>query len=145
MSVQETKAQDPIQLNEIKAPNPQTQSPLAILKNAPNIYMTVHFNKFPYLVSPNDTIHLPVKLPDAPVGSILKMTYVSRIGSRDYTLLGKPYIDPNIFTLKMRVLEHTKAPLVVTKKKRQRHRRTRHLFNKQNYTVVKYESKLFHF
>jgi len=99
--------------------------------------MTVHINSFPYLISPNDTLHLPFNLPDAPLGSILRMTNVSRIGVREYTLQGQPFVDPKVFTLKMRVVEHTKMPMVTTVKKKQRQRRARHLFNKQNYTVLK--------
>jgi ribosomal protein L21 len=112
-------------------------SPLAPLINDSNLYMTVYINSFPYLISPNDTLHLPFNLPDAPLGSILRMTNVSRIGVRDYTLQGEPFIDPKVFTLKLRVVEHTKMPMVTTIKKKQRQRRARHLFNKQNYTVLK--------
>jgi len=111
--------------------------PLAPLLNTSNIYMTVHINSFPYLLSPNDTLRLPFHLPDAPLGSILRMTHVSRIGSRDYTLQGHPFIDPKVFTVKLRVIEHTKQPMVVTIKTKQRQRRARHLPNKQNYTVLK--------
>jgi large subunit ribosomal protein L21 len=122
-------------------PAPPTQlsctSPLAPIINDPNLYMTVHINTFPYLISPNDTLHLPFNLPDAPLGSILRMTTVSRIGVRDYTLQGHPFVDPKVFTLKMRVVEHTKMPMATTVKKKQRQRRARHLFNKQNYTVLK--------
>jgi len=117
------------------------QSVLAPLLNNSNIYMTVYINNFPYLLSPNDTLHLPFHLSDAPLGSILRMTHVSRIGCRDYTLQGHPFIDKNAFTLKMRVIEHTKQPLVVTIKKKQRQRRARHLPNKQNYTVLKYSNE----
>lgn len=117
---------------------PSTMSPLAPLVNTSHLYMTVHINSFPYLISPNDTLNLPFHLPDAPLGSILRMTHVSRIGVRDYTLQGTPYIDEQVFTLKMRVIEHTKMPLVITVKTKQRQRRARHLPNKQNYTVLKY-------
>jgi large subunit ribosomal protein L21 len=131
----------PRPISHINTPQPsapsKSLSPLAPLLNTSNIYMTVHINSFPYLISPNDTLHLPFHLPDAPLGSIIRMTRVSRIGVRDYTLQGQPFLDENTFTLKMRVIEHTKSPLVVTKKKKQRNRRTRHLFNKQNYTVLK--------
>lgn len=119
------------------SPPSRKPSPLAPLLNNSNIYMTVHVNSFPYLISPNDTLRLPFHLPDASLGSILRMTRVSRIGVRDYTLQGHPFIDENAFSLKMRVIEHTKMPFVVTKKTKQRQRRTRHLFNKQNYTVLK--------
>ena len=117
--------------------SPSQSSPLTPLADDSNVYMTVHINSFPYLISPNDTLHLPFNLPDAPLGSILRMTNVSRIGVRDYTLQGQPFIDPKLFTLKLRVVEHTKMPMVITIKKKQRQRRARHLFNKQNYTVLK--------
>ena len=119
-------------------PLTRPSSSLKSLVNSNLIYMTVHINSFPFLISPNDTIHLPFNLPSLPLGSILRMTTVSRIGSRDYTLQGHPYIDPKFFTLKMRVVEHTKQPLVITVKTKQRQRRARHLPNKQNYTVLKY-------
>jgi large subunit ribosomal protein L21 len=122
------------------SPSSRKPSPLAPLLKNSNIYMTVHVNSFPYLISPNDTLHLPFHLPDAPLGSILRMTQVSRIGVRDYTLQGQPFIDEKAYSLKLRVIEHTKMPFVVTKKTKQRQRRTRHLFNKQNYTVLKYLS-----
>jgi large subunit ribosomal protein L21 len=123
--------------------SPQTNVPvstaaLAPLIHATDLYMTVHINSFPFLLSRNDTLHLPFHLPDAPLGSVLRMTRVSRIGTREYTLQGHPYVDPQCFVCKLRVVEHTKQPMVVTLKKKQRQRRTRHLPNKQNYTVLKY-------
>ena len=120
------------------APLANSQSPLLPLLHNSDLYMTVHINGFPYLLSPNDTLHLPFRLRDVPIGSVLRMTTVSRIGVRDYTLQGQPFIDPNVFTCKLRVLEHTKQPMVVTIKTRRRRRRHRHLPNKQNYTVLKY-------
>lgn len=146
VSTLEFPAPNPIPLTETQPKPVPTKSDskpsvLAPLLNNSNIYMTVYINKFPYLVSPNDTLHLPFRLPDAPLGSILRMTNVSRIGSRDYTLQGHPYIDENAYTLKMRVIEHTKQPMVVTIKKKQRQRRARHLPNKQNYTVLKYSPR----
>ena len=142
----EQKFSSPSPIPFVDFPNspPSTTSPpskesslLAPLLSNSNLYMTVHVNSFPYLISPNDTLHLPFHLPDAPLGSILRMTRVSRIGVRDYTLQGHPFIDEKAYSLKMRVIEHTKMPFVVTKKTKQRQRRTRHLFNKQNYTVLK--------
>jgi large subunit ribosomal protein L21 len=110
---------------------------LSPLLNTSDVYMTVHINNFPYLISANDTLHLPFHLPDVPLGGILRMNKVSRIGCRDYTLEGHPFIDEKLYTLKMRVIEHTKQPLVITVKKKRRQRRARHLPNKQNYTVLK--------
>jgi len=99
--------------------------------------MTPHINGFPFLVTNGDIIHLPFYLKDAPLGSVLHMTHVSSIGSRTHILQGHPFIREDVFTLKMRVIEITKAPMVVTVKTKQRQRRARHLKNKQNYTVVR--------
>ena len=142
-TVQSFPSPKPIPLDTLlplkpSAPVLRTENPLTPLVNNANIYMTVHINSFPYLLSPNDTLHLPFRLPDAPLGAVLRMTHVSRIGVRDFTLQGKPFIDEKAFTLRMRVIEHTKMPLTVTVKKKQRQRRARHLPNKQNYTVLKY-------
>ena len=123
--------------SSIPPPSGKSQSPLLPLMHNSNLYMTVHINGFPFLLSPNDTLHLPFHLRDVPIGSVLRMTSVSRIGVRDYTLQGQPFIDPEVFTCKLRVLEHTKQPMVVTVKTRRRRRRHRHLPNKQNYTVLK--------
>ena len=121
-----------------RTPPPSKPSPLLALMHKSNLYMTVHINGFPFLLSPNDTLHLPFHLREVPIGSVLRMTNVSRIGVRDYTLQGRPFIDPKVFTCKLRVIEHTKQPIVVTVKTRRRRRRHRHLPNKQNYTVLKY-------
>jgi len=63
---------------------------------------------------------------------------IPRMGVRDYILQGQPSIDPMVFTCMLRVLEHTKQPIVATIKTRRRRRRHRHLPNKQNYAVLKY-------
>jgi large subunit ribosomal protein L21 len=118
--------------------HPTAASPLApFLKG--EIYMTPYINGFPFLVTNGDIINLPFHLRDAPIGSVLRMTHVSSIGSRTHILKGEPFIDEGVYTLKMRVVEITKAPMVVTLKTKQRQRRTRHLKNKQNYTVVRYQ------
>ena len=70
---------------------------------------------------PHDTLHLPF-LRDIPIGSVLRMTTIPRMGVRDYILQGQPSIDPMVFACTLRVLEYTKQRIVVTIKTRRRRR-----------------------
>ncbi|BFZ60446.1 hypothetical protein YB2330_001482 [Saitoella coloradoensis] len=124
---------------------PSQTQPLAqtirLLRSQPSHYMTVHIHNRPYLLTQGDTVTVH-RLKDAPLGSILKLTRVSQIGSRDYTLRAsmedhEHMLDERLFTVKARVVEHTKGPLILIKKTKRRRRHVHTVKHKQTYTVLR--------
>ncbi|KAG4306203.1 hypothetical protein PORY_000191 [Pneumocystis oryctolagi] len=100
-------------------------------------YAIIHIYDRPFIVTEGDTVTIPQRLRDVKPGDIIKLTCVSKLGSRDYTLKGQPYIDEKFFTCRARVLELTKAPMSYFIKKKRRQRRIKIVKNKQDYTVLR--------
>ncbi|CCJ31588.1 unnamed protein product [Pneumocystis jirovecii] len=100
-------------------------------------YAIIHIYGRPFIVTEGDIVTLPQKLRDVTPGDIIRLNCVSKLGSRDYTLKGQPYIDEKLFTCRARVLELTKAPMSYFIKKKRRHRRIKIVKNKQDYTILR--------
>jgi len=115
----------------------ETLSLLPLLRTQPSHYITIHIHKFPFLVTPGDRIQLPFLLKDAKVGDVLRLTHASVIGSRDYTLKGSPFIDPNLFECRATVVEETAEPMRVKVKTKRRQRKTKKVHSKHKYTVLR--------
>ncbi|KAI4213012.1 MAG: hypothetical protein LQ351_004356 [Letrouitia transgressa] len=82
------------------AAEPHHQSPpfpppaqLHLLATQPPHYINVLIHGKHYLLTEGDVLRLPFKMPDATVGSVLRLTRASMLGSRDYTYRGDPVID----------------------------------------------------
>ena len=117
-----------------------TTSPLflfPLLKKQPLHYVTIHINSFPFLVTSGDLVTLPFRLLDVQVGDILRLTHISLLGSRDFTLKGSPWIEEDLFELRARVVEVTSEPMRFKIKKKQRTRRTKTVKSKHKYTVLR--------
>ena len=56
----------------------------------PPFYAIIHIHAKPYLVTAGDTIRLPFLMHGVLPGDVLRLNRASRLGSRDYTLLGGP-------------------------------------------------------
>ncbi|CCX33001.1 ribosomal protein L21-like protein [Pyronema domesticum] len=100
-------------------------------------YITVHINGFPFLVTKGDQITLPFRLKGVSAGQTLKLTHASVLGSRDYTLKGNPYINPEIFSCKATVIEETAEPMRIKEKTKRRNRHVKKVRSKHSYTVVR--------
>ncbi|KAI5809727.1 putative aconitate hydratase [Peziza echinospora] len=118
-------------------PQPPLESLLPLLKSQPAHYITIHINAFPFLVTTGDTVTLPFLLKDVSVGDVLRLTHASILGSRDYTIKGDPWVNPELFELRARVVEVTAEPMRLKIKKKQRNRRTKTVKSKHSYTVLR--------
>lgn len=107
------------------------------LKEAPALYATVHIHNRHFLVTEGDKISIPVRLRDVEVGDVLNFDQVSNIGSRDYTLSGRPRLDPRMFSIKGVVIEKSKAKRHILEKTRRRRRHIRHIIAKNPLTVIR--------
>ncbi|KTW29348.1 hypothetical protein T552_01303 [Pneumocystis carinii B80] len=100
-------------------------------------YAVIHIYNQSFIVTEGDLIRIPQKLRDVNVGDIIRLNCVSKLGSRNYTLKGEPYIDEKRYTCRARVLEKTKAPMSYFIKKKRRQRRIKVVKSKQDYTILR--------
>ncbi|RVD82655.1 mitochondrial 54S ribosomal protein bL21m [Arthrobotrys flagrans] len=120
------------------------------LLHQPPYYTTIHIHNTPYLVTLGDRITLPSLLypPKSPLisnplnkplqpGDIIRLTYASTLGSREYTIKGTPYIDPRLFNCKAVVVEITSEPMRVKEKTKRRQRKVKKVKSKHRYTVLR--------
>ncbi|KAL9609984.1 MAG: hypothetical protein Q9167_005286 [Letrouitia subvulpina] len=76
-------------------------------------------------------------MPDAPLGSVLRLTRASMLGSRDYTYRGDPVIDERHFICRARVIAVVTEPMRIKEKTKQRQRRVKTVKSKMRYTVLR--------
>lgn len=86
--------------NPSRAPQPPSQSSnplrlsddlragLARLSVQPPFYATIHLHGKPYLVTAGDTVRLPFIMHGVRPGDILRLTRLTTLGSRDFTMRG---------------------------------------------------------
>ncbi|XXG98668.1 60S acidic ribosomal protein P2 [Hypoxylon texense] len=123
------------------SPTPTTSASVAelfpLLRAQPSHYLTVHVHGRPYLVTEGDRVRLPFLMHGVVPGDVLRLDRASTIGSRDYTLLGEPYVDPALFECRATVLGVEGEPLRVKVKTKRRNRRSRQVHSKHRYTVLR--------
>ncbi len=120
------------------AKNDKTRPPVDItpLKLATDLYAVFRIHNRPYLVTEGDKVILPFKMNQAEVGDILKLTDVTTLGSRNFTLKDDP-IDPQIYNLKATVIEKTKRKFEIREVTKKRNRRVRHAKRKGDLTILR--------
>ncbi|KAI4178004.1 MAG: hypothetical protein LQ343_000088 [Gyalolechia ehrenbergii] len=110
---------------------------LPLLAVQPPHYITAHIHARPYLLTQGDTLRLPFLMPNAPLGSILRLNRASMLGSRDYTLSGDPWVKEEWFVCRARVVGVETEPLRVVEKTKRRQRRVKRAKNKMRYTILR--------
>ncbi|KAI6087027.1 hypothetical protein F4821DRAFT_236883 [Hypoxylon rubiginosum] len=108
-----------------------------LLRAQPSHYATVHVHGRPYLVTEGDRVRLPFHMHGVVPGDVLRLDRASSLGSRDYTLLGAPHVDPALFECRATVLGVETEPLRVKIKTKRRNRRSRTVRSKHKYTVLR--------
>ncbi|KAI2622969.1 hypothetical protein GGS26DRAFT_566786 [Hypomontagnella submonticulosa] len=108
-----------------------------LLRAQPAHYITVHIHGQPYLVTEGDRVRLPFLMHGVVPGDVLRLDRASSIGSRDYTLLGQPTVDPALFECRATVLGVETEPLRVKIKTKRRNRRSRRVASKHRFTVLR--------
>lgn len=90
----------------------------------PKLYAKVNIFNFPFTVSRQDRVVMH-RLKDLRVGDIIKLDRVREIGSPDYTIKGRPWIDSKYCHVEACVIEHGRGAKVQSKqpKKRKGHQR----------------------
>ncbi|KAI8958775.1 ribosomal protein L21-like protein [Daldinia sp. FL1419] len=109
---------------------------LPLLRAQPAHYITIHIHGKPYLVTEGDRIRLPFLMHDVLPGDVLRLDRASNIGSRDYTLVGTPHVDPSLFECRATVLGVETEPLRIKVKTKRRNRRSRRVASKHRYTIL---------
>lgn len=112
-------------------------TPFEKFRSEPSFYAVIHIYGRPFIVTEGDLVTLPQRLRDVKSGDMIRLNCVSKLGSRNYTLKGQPYINEKLFTCRARVLELTKAPMSYFIKKKRRQRRIKVVKSKQDYTVLR--------
>lgn len=90
----------------------------------PNFYAKLNIFNFPFTVSRQDRIVLH-RLKDVKVGDILKLDRIRELGSPDFTIKGRPWINPEFCHVEACVVEQGRGEKVKAKepKKRKGHQR----------------------
>lgn len=107
------------------------------LTTQPPFFITAHLHDRPYLLTEGDHLRLPFLMPKVKPGDILRFNRASVIGSRDFTLKGKPYIDERMFECRVRVLGVDAEPMRIKEKTKRRQRHVRHVKSKHRYTLMR--------
>lgn len=128
------------------------QTLLPLLKVQKPHYISAHIHRFPYLLTPGDTVRLPFQMHGVNPGDILRLNRASILGSRDYTLkagtnstesydgkrTGEPnYLDERLFECRVRVLGLDSGPMMIKEKTKRRQRRVKTVRSKHKFTMLK--------
>ncbi|KAL4941114.1 hypothetical protein BDV06DRAFT_195121 [Aspergillus oleicola] len=100
-------------------------------------YVSAHLHDRPYLITEGDSLRLPFLMPNVQPGDILRFNRASVLGSRDFTLKGKPYIDERLFECRVRVMGVESEPLRVKEKTKRRRRHVQRITSKHRYTILR--------
>ena len=120
-------------------PAPDTTSSLTLLPllaAQPPHYITAHIHARPYLLTLGDSLRLPFLMPNAPVGSTLRLNRASVIGSREYTYRGAPWVDERAFILRARVVGVESEPMRFLEKTKRRQRHVKTVKSKHRFTIL---------
>lgn len=100
-------------------------------------YITAHVHAKPYLVTAGDHLRLPFLMANVQPGDVIRLNRASVIGSRDFTLKGKPYIDERMFECRARVVGVDSEPMRYKEKTKRRQRHVRTIKSKERYTMLR--------
>lgn len=120
------------------------------------IYCTARLHSRTYLLHPKDILTVPTLKPRLEPGTILNVTRMLEVGSRDFAIRSPaangrelrkalphgvvgdfPTIPPEVATCTLTVLENTKSPLTRTTLKKRRKGYKKTIENKQGWTRLR--------
>ena len=120
-----------------KKPLTQSLHLLASLAAQPPHYITAYIHARPYLLTEGDSVRLPFLMPNATLGTTLRLNRAGILGSRDYTYRGYPWVDDQYFVCRAVVTGVEQEPERVKIKKKQRQRRTKRIKSQHSYTTLR--------
>ncbi|RKP23156.1 ribosomal protein L21-like protein [Syncephalis pseudoplumigaleata] len=112
------------------------QEAAQLLREQKNHYAVIEIMGRSFLVTKNDIVVVD-HLRHAQVGDILEFDRIREIGSMDYTLYGKPVVDPRMVRVRATVIEEPKSSEIIKikfKKRKNYHRRLRY---RHHYTLLR--------
>ncbi|ORX49165.1 sphingosine-1-phosphate lyase [Hesseltinella vesiculosa] len=90
-----------------------TASYIQKLRDQLRYYAVAEIAGRPYLITQNDKV-IVNRLNDVKVGDVLKLNRTREIGSKDYALVGEPFVQEGLYDIQATVIEHTKSKLLAT-------------------------------
>ena len=116
---------------------PRTSSAaLDLIRAQPNQYIIATLGGRKHILAPRDLLTIP-RMPDVKVGDVVLLDHIHELGSRDFTIRGKPTIPTTKVQVQATVVEHTKGKMesIFKKKRRKGYRKT--ITHKQPYTRLR--------
>ncbi|PVU93604.1 hypothetical protein BB559_003231 [Furculomyces boomerangus] len=102
----------------------------------PNHFATVIIKGRPFTVTKRDLVVMD-RIKDLKVGDVIKLTQITELGSKDFTIKGSPYINPELVNLQATVVEHPESSLMTIFKKKRRKGYQRTLKHKNQHTLLR--------
>ncbi|ORX94809.1 hypothetical protein K493DRAFT_315326 [Basidiobolus meristosporus CBS 931.73] len=90
----------------------------------------------PFLVTKNDVVVVD-HMKEVQLGDVLKLNRIRELGSKDYTIQGKPYVSQDFYSIRATVIEQPKGKQIEIIKKKRRKGYQRRLTHRQPYTVLR--------
>ncbi|CAG8554220.1 748_t:CDS:2 [Funneliformis mosseae] len=113
-----------------------TKEYLDRLRDQLHYYAVIEIRSQKFLITKNDLV-IAHRLRDLDVGDEIKLNRVLELGSKDYTIKGKPLVSEAFYNIKATVVEQPKGPFIEIFKKKRRNRHRKRVTHKQTYTVLR--------
>ncbi|TRM60768.1 ribosomal protein L21-like protein [Schizophyllum amplum] len=123
-------------LQAVRALPRTSSSALDLIRSQPNQYIIATLGGRKHILAPRDLLTIP-RMPDVQVGDVVLLDQIHELGSRDFTIRGKPTIPTSKVQVQATVVEHTKGKMesIFKKKRRKGYRKT--ITHKQTYTRLR--------
>ncbi|KAJ1921224.1 hypothetical protein H4219_000823 [Mycoemilia scoparia] len=95
----------------------ETKNAINALRSENKYYATVVIKGRHFTVAENDVIVMD-RMNDLELGDVLKLSQAIELGSKSFTLKGRPLIDPAFFSIEATVIEHPVGKQISIVKKR---------------------------
>ncbi|ORY04083.1 hypothetical protein K493DRAFT_311509 [Basidiobolus meristosporus CBS 931.73] len=115
---------------------PETVKAVNTLRDQLRYYAIAEIAGRPFLVTKNDVVVVD-HMKEVQLGDILKLNRVRELGSHDYTIQGKPYVNSDFYSIRATVIEQPKGKQIEIIKKKRRKGYQRRLTHRQPYTVLR--------
>ncbi|KAI9472807.1 hypothetical protein LPJ78_004508 [Coemansia sp. RSA 989] len=106
------------------------------LRDQQKYYATVVIKGRPFTVTQNDVVVMD-RIKDLELGDALALNQVTELGSRDYTIKGRPYVDPSLYRIEATVIEHPDGKQFTVVKKKQRTASQKTTYHRNYYTMLR--------
>ncbi|KAK9763963.1 hypothetical protein K7432_008937 [Basidiobolus ranarum] len=115
---------------------PETIKAVNTLRDQLRYYAIAEIAGRPFLVTKNDVVVVD-HMKEVELGDVLKLNRIRELGSKDYTIQGKPYVASDFYSVRATVIEQPKGKQIEIIKKKRRKGYQRRLTHRQPYTVLR--------